>query len=161
MPRIIPFDAETHLQVLRELLTEYVSSLGFDLAFQDFRSELAELPGDYAPPSGCILLAIDKSETAGCVALRKISNRVCEMKRLYVRPVFRGRGIGKLLVTSIILEATRRVYGRMRLDTVPSMLEAISLYKSLGFHDIAPYRHNPIPGARFMELTLPGKETRR
>jgi ribosomal protein S18 acetylase RimI-like enzyme len=154
MPRIVRVDQETQVQIFRELLTEYASSLGFDLTFQKFQKELNGLPGDYAPPSGCILLALENSDVAGCVALRRISEGVCEMKRLYVRPKFRGKGIGKLLASTIIMEAIKRGYVRMRLDTVPSMVEAIGLYESLGFYDIAPYRHNPIPGARFMELTL-------
>lgn len=143
-----------HLADVRAILLEYAEWLGFDLHFQDFERELAGLPGEYSPPSGRLLLAVEGGRTVGCVALRKFAPRVCEMKRLYIRPAFRGRGVGRLLTERIIGEARVIGYQRMRLDTVPAMTAAIHLYESLGFKDIEPYRHNPIEGARFMELLL-------
>ena len=154
MLRIIPAKPEQDLELIRELFKEYASSLGFDLDFQDFKEELANLPGDYAPPDGCILLAKDKEQIAGCVALRKMGEDICEMKRLYVRPEFRGKGIGRKLSVAIIDKARDIGYKYMRLDTVPAMKQAIALYRSLGFEEIKPYRYNPIEGATFMELTL-------
>jgi len=154
MLKLIQADSEEYLSDVKDLLTEYAAWLGFDLHFQDFERELAEFPGEYAPPDGRLLLALCETQVAGCVALRKISEGVCEMKRLYVRPKFRGKGIGKGLAEAIIEEAQKIGYKRMRLDTVPFMKEAISLYRSLGFKEIEPYRYNPIEGAKFMELAL-------
>jgi ribosomal protein S18 acetylase RimI-like enzyme len=139
---------------IRVLLREYTDSLGIDLSFQDFENEWPNLPGDYAPPSGRLLLATCESQPAGCVALRQWSADTCEMKRLYVRPAFRGRGIGRSLAAAVIDDARKMGYLRMRLDTLASMTEANALYRSLGFRPIRPYRHNPIPGALFLELGL-------
>jgi ribosomal protein S18 acetylase RimI-like enzyme len=138
------------LGVVRELVLEYAASLGIDLAFQDFDHELATLDTYYE----LVLVARIGDNVAGCVALRRIDRDVCEMKRLYVRSHFRGQNLGRALATAIIDEARNRGYTRMRLDTLPSMSSAMALYQSLGFHEIAPYRFNPIAGSRFLELPL-------
>ena len=135
---------------VRALFLEYAAALGVDLSFQQFDEELASLPGDYDP----ILLARWDGELAGCVAMHPFGSDVCEMKRLYVRPEFRKYGIGRALALRIIEEARARGFRTMRLDTLPSMQNAMKLYESLGFRDIAPYRYNPIEGSRFLELTL-------
>jgi ribosomal protein S18 acetylase RimI-like enzyme len=151
---IVPAATPAQIDQARELLLEYARSLGFDLCFQGFDQELAELPGQYAPPKGRMLLAMDEGVPAGCVALRESSPGVCEMKRLYVRPRFRSRGVGRRLAESIVREAREAGYKAMRLDTVPWMKEAIAMYESMGFRDIEPYRPNPMPGARYLELDL-------
>ena len=154
MVDIRPAEWKRDARHVRELFAEYADSLGFELSFQDFDRELAELPGEYALPDGCMLLARCEGRVAGCVALRKISPGLCEVKRLYVRSGFRGKHVGRTLAEAVIDEARKIGYRRMRLDTVPGMKDAIALYECLGFKDIAPYRHNPIAGARFMELIL-------
>lgn len=139
----------------RELFLEYAHSLGFSLCFQNFDKELAGLPGDYAPPAGRLLLAFQETQLAGCVALHKLEPATCEMKRLYLRPQFRGRGLGRRLAERIIAEARQIGYLHMRLDTVePVMKDAVAMYRKLGFKEIAPYRSNPIAGAMYMELKL-------
>lgn len=154
MLKIIQVDAGKNLEVVKSLFEEYAESLGFDLCFQNFEEELANLPGDYAPPEGRLLLATYRDTVAGCVGLRKLSDGVCEMKRLYARPDLRGLKIGRALAEAVIEEARKIGYTRMRLDTAPSMEPARALYVSLGFKEIKPYRHNPIEGAAFMELIL-------
>lgn len=142
------------VEQVRALFAEYAASLEFDLSFQDFERECADLPGEYAPPSGRLLLAMHGSEPAGCIALRRIDSEICEMKRLFVRSAFRGMRIGRLLCVALIQQARDAGYRRMRLDTVPSMREAIGLYEALGFRPIEAYRFNPVEGAMYMELEL-------
>lgn len=154
MLSIIPASDSDELRCVRALFEEYAASLNFDLCFQSFDEELANLPGEYSPPLGCILLALQDGGPAGCVALHRLDDGICEMKRLYVRPPFRALGIGKMLAKAIIAEARRKDYKKMCLDTVPSMHEAQALYESLGFQDTETYRYNPVCGTRFMELRL-------
>lgn len=149
-------ESPTQIAQARELFLEYAESLGFSLCFQGFDKELAGLPGDYAPPDGRLLLAEYGGDLAGCVALHKLEPRICEMKRLYLRPQFRGKGLGRALAERIISEACQIGYNHMRLDTVePFMKDAVAMYRKLGFTEIAPYRPNPIAGAMYMELELP------
>jgi putative acetyltransferase len=138
----------------RILLQEYQEALGIDLGFQGFAAELETLPGDYAPPRGRLLLARDDDAVAGCVAMRPLTGETCEMKRLYVRPSFRAGGLGRQLAERVIAEARSAGYGRMYLDTLPTMAGAQRLYESLGFKDVPAYRHNPIEGTRFLGLDL-------
>ncbi|MBZ5721504.1 MAG: GNAT family N-acetyltransferase [Acidobacteriia bacterium] len=139
----------------RELFLEYAESLGFSLCFQSFDQELSGLPGDYVPPDGRLLLAEFNGALAGCVALHRLEPKICEMKRLYLRPQFRGKRLGRALAETIIAQARAIGYERMRLDTVePIMKDAVAMYRRLGFKEIAPYRTNPIEGAMYMELTL-------
>ncbi len=139
----------------RELFLEYAQSLGFSLCFQNFEEEVGGLPGKYAPPRGRLLLSECDGHLAGCVALRMIDEQICEMKRLYVRPQFRGKGLGRTLAERIIAEARQIGYARMRLDTVePIMKGAVTMYRGIGFREIPPYCENPIAGALYMELEL-------
>ena len=147
---MLAIERAVDLGEVRTLFLEYASSLGVDLAFQNFDDELASLPGDYDP----ILVARWNDALAGCVAMHPYGDDICEMKRLYVRPDFRKHHIGRALALRIIEEARSRGYRAMRLDTLPSMQGAMRLYESLGFVDIEPYRYNPIAGSRFLELTL-------
>jgi len=140
---------------IRELFLEYADSLGFSLCFQSFDQELAGLPGDYAPPAGRLLLANYEGQLAGCVALHPLDRETCEMKRLYLRPAFRGKGLGRALTHRILEDARAIGYRRLRLDTVePVMKDAVAMYRRLGFQEIAPYRANPMPGTLYMELDL-------
>jgi len=154
MLRVQSATSMRELGLIRDLFIEYASSLGFDLSFQNFEKELDELPGDYSPPNGRLLLGFHDSDPGGCVALRRISEEICEMKRLFVRPQCRGLGLGKALATKVIGDAREIGYRKMRLDTVPAMQTAIALYVSLGFREIEPYRYNPVEGTKFMELDL-------
>jgi GNAT superfamily N-acetyltransferase len=151
---IRPAEGGADLDAARGLFLEYARSLPFGLDFQDFDTELGSLPGAYAPPQGRILLAWVAGAAAGCVGLRPIDGECCEMKRMYLRPQFRGTGLGRALAEAILAEARSIGYHTMRLDTVPGMEAALALYRSLGFAPIPPYRHNPIPGAIYMEAPL-------
>ncbi|MDT4896481.1 MAG: hypothetical protein QOH25_1558 [Acidobacteriota bacterium] len=151
----IQAESVSEISEARELFLEYSEWLGLDLCFQNFEQELAELPGRYALPDGRLLLAVSGGQVAGCVGLRRINDGVCEMKRLYVRPKFRGLGIGRAMAVHLIEEARQLDYAQMRLDTLPKQMgEAIKMYRSLGFREIEPYYHNPVAGALFLELTL-------
>lgn len=152
--KVIVAHAEACLPSVRQLFTEYANSLDIDLCFQSFDRELAGLPGKYAPPDGRLFLALENKQSVGCVALRRLDDGVCEMKRLYVRPGFRGRGLGRNLADETILAAREIGYTRMRLDTLSSMGSAIALYESLGFQRIPAYYDNPSNLAIFMELKL-------
>jgi putative acetyltransferase len=150
-------EAESPGQIagIRELFLEYAQSLGFSLCFQSFDQEVAALPGDYAPPTGRLLLATLENQPAGCAGLHKLDQEVCEMKRLYVRPQFRGEGLGRELAKRVIASAHEIGYKKLRLDTVePMMQAAVAMYRTLGFREIEPYRTNPIDGALYMELEL-------
>ncbi len=151
---IIQAQTPQEIAEVRELFLEYAKSLDFELCFQNFDEELEGLPGSYSPPEGRLFLAERSGAIAGCIALRKLDEHICEMKRLYVKPRFRGNNLGKVLVEKLINEARKIGYQKMRLDTVPSMQTAQKLYKSMGFYEIRPYRENPVPGAVFMELEL-------
>jgi putative acetyltransferase len=152
--KFVQAESPEEIETARELFREYAAGLNIDLCFQNFDQEVAGLPGNYAAPSGRLLLAGEGEQIAGCIALRPFDGD-CEMKRLYVRPEFRGQGLGKKLVTTLIDAARELGYERMLLDTLPGKMdEAIVLYRSRGFREIAPYYHNPVPGALFMELSL-------
>jgi GNAT superfamily N-acetyltransferase len=142
------------LAAARQLFEAYAASLDFDLEFQGFRHELATLPGEYAAPRGSLLLARERRRWVGCVALRPLGPQLCELKRLFVVPEARRRGVGRALACALIGCARQRGYKQMRLDTVDSMRAAERLYLSLGFRAIEPYCVNPLPGARFYELAL-------
>jgi putative acetyltransferase len=153
--RFVQAQSPQEIETMRGLFKEYAAGLNIDLCFQNFDQEVNGLPGNYAPPSGRLLLAIAGERFAGCIALRRYDDDACEMKRLYVRPEFRGQGLGKKLVTALIDAAHQIGYERMLLDTLPGKMdEAIVLYRSLGFHEAAPYYNNPVAGALFMELAL-------
>ena len=153
--RIIPAQSSEDVESARELFKEYAAWLEIDLCFQSFDRELAELPGKYAPPDGRLLLATEDEQLAGCVALRKIGEGTCEIKRLFLRTNFRGKGLGRKLAEAIISAAREIGYQRILLDTLPHRMDdAIGLYRSLGFKEIDPYYQNPVPGAKFMELEL-------
>ncbi len=153
IPTIRKATTTDDMETVRLLFREYAASLDFDLCFQGFEQELAGLPGPYAPPAGCLMLATVDDEPAGCVALKKLGDGVCEMKRLYVRDRHRGTGLGRRLVEQLLSEAKRLGYEAMRLDTVPSTMgSAVALYRALGFREIPAYCLNPVPGALYMEL---------
>jgi len=164
---IVPADNPVRIEAVRQLFREYAASLSFNLCFQSFEEELARLPGEYAPVTGMLLLGLVDDQVAGCVAFHRLEGemaaghvesgdaKVCEMKRLYVRPQFRGCGIGRELVDSILNCAAAVGYRWIRLDTIPQeMGKAVEIYRKLGFREITPYRVNTVPGAKYMELDL-------
>ena len=152
---IAPVTSTAQLDDVRVLCREYADMLGLDLETQNLSQELAQLPGKYAAPAGCLLLARVADRAAGCVALRPLGERVCEMKRLYVRPSCRGLGLGRLLVERLLQEARERGYATMRLDTIPERMQsAVALYRGFGFVNIPAYWSNPLPGVEYMELAL-------
>src|SRR4051812_24540319 len=136
------------------LFREYMSSLAEDISFQNPDDELAGLPGKYARPGGVVLIAWDGTEPAGAIACRMFEPGVCEMKRLYVRPAFRGRDVGRELANELIEDARAQGYRTMLLDTLASMSSARALYRDLGFAPVAPYYDNPLPGVMYMALEL-------
>ena len=142
------------VEIVRGLFVEYATGLGIDLGFQGFPEELATLPGAYAAPDGALLLAWVDGVPAGCVGIRRLAADTCELKRLFVRPAYRGRGLARDLSIAALAEARTRGYSRIRLDTLPTMVEAQALYLALGFREIAPYRPSPVRGTVFMELAL-------
>jgi putative acetyltransferase len=154
MHTLVHMSAPEEMPLVRTLFEEYAASLDIDLRFQNFDLELDTLPGAYAPPDGTIIVAFDDGEPAGCAALRKIGDGVCEMKRLYVKPAHRGAGIGRGLAEAIVDRAREIGYATMRLDTLESMTEANALYLSIGFRTCAPYCYNPCEHPVYMELSL-------
>lgn len=152
---VSPAESPDDVEAVRELFREYQAALGVDLAFQGFDRELAGLPGTYVPPRGLLLLARSREgQPVGCVGLHELAPGVCEIKRLYVRPAHRGHGLGRNLVEGVLAAARERGYRSMRLDTLPSMVEAAPLYASFGFREIEPYYESPVSGTRFLELEL-------
>jgi ribosomal protein S18 acetylase RimI-like enzyme len=155
--QFIHVESGPEIDEVRALFREYARSLNFSLCFQSFEEELRDLPGEYGLPHGRLLLSRFEGKPAGCIAMKRLEPRICEMKRLYVRPEFRGRQLGRELTAHLIEEASRMGYAVMRLDTIPGAMEhAITLYRSLGFKETPPYYSNPIPGAIYMELDLTG-----
>ena len=166
MLRITQALTEPEISEVRKLFREYATTPGVEACLQDFERELASLPGQYGPPTGRLLLASRQSPRAndapvGCVGLRNLEDGICEMKRLYIQPVFRGEGAGRALVNAAIAEARAIGYAKMRLDTLPIMLEAQTLYRELGFRKISAYLKNPTPNALCFELALSRIETWR
>lgn len=154
MTEIVEAQTAEQIATIRELFREYADSLGVDLCFQDFEQELATLPGKYAPPEGRLYLALEDGKAAGCAGLRKIGRETGELKRVFVRPAFRGKGIGRRLVLAVVEAGRKNAYRRLRLDTLPSMKRALELYRAMGFKPIEAYHQNPVPNAEFLELTL-------
>jgi ribosomal protein S18 acetylase RimI-like enzyme len=152
--KIIRAASGEHIAETQRLFRECADFLNVDLCFQDFENEVAQLPGAYSPPDGALLLAVDEATTLGCVALKRIGDGICEMKRLYVRPQGRRRGVGRALATEVIAEAVRLRYIIMRLDTFDWLVEAVRLYESLGFKRIPAYYENPLPRVVYWELDL-------
>ncbi len=150
----LPSVSSIDLARVRELLVEYVAWLNVDLHFQGFDEELAGLPGAYARPDGRLLLAMHEGQASGCIALRRFDARTGEVKRLWVGAAFRAGGLGRMLAGRIVAEAREAGYDKLVLDTLASMDSALALYRSFGFRDIAPYYHNPLPGAVYLGLDL-------
>jgi len=154
---ILSASSESDYSAAQRLFREYAEQLDFSLCFQDFDKELAQLQQIYGSPDGVLLLAVVEKDPVGCVGLRRLSEDICEMKRLYIQPAARRIGLGRMLVEALITEAKKRGYRAMRLDTIgATMKAAVDLYVKLGFREIPPYRHNPIGGALYMELDLTG-----
>lgn len=162
--RLVRPEQPAELDAVREIFREYAASLGVDLCFQNFEDELRALPGDYAEPQGCLLLALVDGALAGCGAFRPLAEsdhaNACEMKRLYVRPAFRRFGLGRLLAQTLMDEARRGGYSAILLDTLDDMEAARELYASLGFEETAPYYYNPIPGAHYLLARLDDSPSR-
>jgi ribosomal protein S18 acetylase RimI-like enzyme len=154
MIKIVEANTKELIEKTKELIREYAQSLEFDLDFQDFDKEMENFPGQYAFPQGCLYIATDENQPIGCVALRDLGQGICEMKRLYVKPSFRGQKVGRLLAEVVIKAARDMGYDHMRLDTIPSMKRANMLYNALGFKQISSYRFNPLENATFFELNL-------
>jgi putative acetyltransferase len=152
--QIVPAVGPGQMEIIRALFREYAASAGDGFCFKGFEEELAGLPGEYAPPGGLLYLALVKGEPAGCLGMRKIGEDICEMKRLYVRPLYRGQGIGRKLARELVKEARKLGYSRIRLDTMPYMKRARALYYAMGFKPIDSYRPDPVPGALCFELKL-------
>lgn len=154
----------TEMESCRQIFREYAAGLGVDLCFQDFESELVNLPGEYAAPRGCLVLAMVNAEVAGCCALRPLDSvdiaNAAEMKRLYVRPAFRGLGLGRGLAQALLDCAHRLGYDCVLLDTLDDMEAARALYEDLGFEEIPPYYHNPIPGAHYLKVEIDSASNR-
>jgi ribosomal protein S18 acetylase RimI-like enzyme len=147
--------SDEDFKITKDLFIEYKNSLNLDLCFQKFHEEISDLQSQYSGPAGgCVILCFEDSEAIGCIALRKFENETCEMKRLYLRPEARGKGIGRALAEKIIEKAKEFGYKKMQLDTLETMKEAIALYKSIGFTEIEPYRYNPNKGVVYMKLDL-------
>jgi len=154
MTKIIIKTAYNNLGQVRKLFNEYVDEQGFDLGFQSFAAEFKSLPGKYARPKGRLYIACDGEYALGCIALRPWSETVCEMKRLYVRPNYRHKGIGEALAVKVIDEARQIGYQKMYLDTLASLTSAVALYARLGFSEIKPYYDNPLKGTIYLALDL-------
>ncbi len=155
--KLVPARSGPDYSLAGELFLEYSGDIGLDLSFQDFDRELAALSVQYGPPYGGIILLRAGDRWAGCVGVRRCEGDTAELKRMYVRREFRGRGFGRLLGENALALAHRLGYRAIRLDTLPDMSEAIALYRSLGFYEIGPYRFNPLPGAKYFELKLEGR----
>jgi putative acetyltransferase len=153
-PSVAQVASADELQLMRELFLEYQQQLGVDLCFQGFEDELRGLPGRYAPPAGALLLAREGEQVTGGVGLRPLGEGSCEMKRLYVRPAWRGRGHGRALAEAVVEQARRAGYAVMRLDSLRRLGEALALYRAMGFREVAPYCHNPLEDVVYMELQL-------
>lgn len=153
-----PASGPGDMATVRELFLEYQSDIGIDLCFQGFDEELASLPGDYTSPLGGLFLAFVDDDAAGCCAFRPLPDsdyaNACEMKRLFVRRAFRGFGLGRLLVEQILMQAKQSGYDAMLLDTLSDMEAARQLYQEVGFEEVAPYYHNPLPGAHYLKVDL-------
>jgi len=154
MIEIVEANTKILITKVKELFLEYSESLGFDLSFQNFDAELDNFPVQYSPPTGSLFLALSQNLPIGCVGVRYFEDDICEMKRLFVKPNFRGKRVGRLLAEAAVKAGKILGYERMRLDTLPTMEKANHLYRSLGFIEIEPYRYNPIEGAKYLELNL-------